>query len=227
MEQKAVLCDSSSLISLTDGDLDHVLLFLKKNFPINFYIPPSVEEEMVTRPIKSDLKEYLFSAIRLKKQMRDGIITKVDSDVKAETDKILKMANNIFFVRGQPMRLMHEGEAEMVAMAKSLAISTLLVDERTTRLLIENPFQLKSHLEQEFKVNVMVQKTNLTNLAEYVKGMEVIRSSEIVVLAYENRYFDDYGDMHVAILRAALYRLKYSGCSIRFQEIEDFVRGLK
>lgn len=224
MHDNDILCDSSSLISLTDADLDGVLLFLKKHFYIKFLIPPSVEYEMVERPIKSDLREYLFSAIKIKKNISDGIITKIDADIQAETNNILRIANNTFFVKGKPLRIVHTGEAEMIAMAQKLATKNLLVDERTTRMLIESPIRLKSHLEDEFKVNVMVQKSNLVAFSEIVKDMNIIRSSELVVLSYENKFFDVYNSMRQDALRAALYKLKYSGCSVSFEEINSFMK---
>src|SRR3989338_3608281 len=222
-----ILCDSSSLISLTDSDLESIIPFLQKKFPIRFLIPPSVEYEMVTRPIDSDLREFLFSAFKIKKDINNGVITKVSLDVDEETQKLLRIANNIFFAKGKPLRIVHLGEAAMIATAKKLDVNTLLIDERTTRMLIENPFQLKSNFENEFKVNIMMQKKNLNDFIDYVRGMEIIRSSEIVILGYENDFFEGYNDLKVDALRAALYKIKYSGCSVSFEEINSFIGTVK
>ena len=227
MEDQYILCDASSLISLTDADLDSLIPYLKKHFHVQFLIPPSVEEEMVTRPIKKNLREYLYSALKIKKSIRDMELTKVSHDVTSETQKLLNAANSTFFAKGRPLRLVHYGEAEIIATAKKLGTPSLLIDERTTRLFIESPLTLKTHLEQEFNVNIMVQKSNLDFVSSFVDQMKVIRSSELIILGYENHFFDSYEDMKRDVLTAALYKIKYSGCSIGFDEIDSFTRKVK
>ena len=228
MEKIDVLCDSSSLISLTDSCLDNILGFLANNFNIRFIIPNSVEDESVNRPLTSHIRQYSFSALKIKKAINDNIIVKVKNgqETHPTVDSILYMTNNMFFVRGKPLKLVHLGEAEMIALAEELDVNSILIDERTTRMLIEAPFQLKEHLEEEFSTNVMVNRDNLTKFSDLTKGMEAIRSTELLILAYENGYFDGFGEIKRDVLEAALYKLKFSGCSIRFDEITDFMKSI-
>jgi hypothetical protein len=141
MKTRDILCDSGSLISLTAACLDRLLYFFHENYHLRFIIPPSVEYESVRRPLESNLRKYLFSAIRIKNAIDDGVIVKVDADVAARTTKFMDAANNMYFARGKPLRLIQQGETEMVALAKTLGVEYILIDERTTRMLIEAPLK--------------------------------------------------------------------------------------
>lgn len=227
MKQKDVLVDAGVLISLTSGCLDNLLYFFAENYNVRFIIPPSVEYEAVTMPLKKNIRKYLFSAIRIKNAIDDGVVVVVDAKVGSDTNQLMNTANNMFYVRGKPMRLIQKGETEMLALAKELGIEYILVDERTTRMLIEAPIQLKEHLQEEFRVNVMVNKKNLMYLTSEIAPLKVLRTSELVMLAYEKGYFKHFTNLSRNALEAALFKIKYSGCSISFDEIYDYLSGVK
>ncbi|VVC03391.1 Uncharacterised protein [Candidatus Bilamarchaeum dharawalense] len=222
-----VLCDSGALITLTAGCLDSVLYFFAENYNVRFIIPPSVEYETVTRPLQSDLRKHLFSAIRLKDAIDDGVIVVVDAKIESEARRFMNAANNMFYIKGKPVRLIHYGESEMLVLSKELGINTILIDERTTRLLIEAPFKLKEHLEREFSVNVMINKNGFRDMASQISELKSLRSSELVMLAYENGYFKSFQKLQKEALEAALYKMKYAGCSIGFDEITDYLSSVK
>ncbi|MBI2079594.1 hypothetical protein HYT84_02425 [Candidatus Micrarchaeota archaeon] len=226
MQTKDVLCDSSSLISLTDSGLESTLYFLHQKFNSRFIIPPSVEYECITRPLDNHVKQYAFSALKIKKALNDKVLTKIDSDVESLANEVLRLTNTMLYVRGKPLKLVHLGEAEMIALAKELGVTNILIDERTTRMLIEAPFRIKEHLEQEFGVNILLNSENLRKFSEIVKGMQAIRSSELLIISYENNYLDSFGDLKKDALAAALHKLKFSGCSIRFDEIEAYIHSI-
>jgi hypothetical protein len=168
----------------------------------------------------------VFSARKIQKAIRDGVLTRVEKEVTL-TEKILQYANNLFFMRGKALPLVHRGEAEMLALANEIGVSTLLLDERTTRMLIEAPFRIKEHLEVEFNVNIMVDKNSLAGFADLTKNVNIIRASELIVIAYEKGFLDQFGEEKSAVLQAALYKIKYAGCSIRFDEIDEFINSLR
>jgi hypothetical protein len=224
---KDVLCDSGVLISLTAGCLDGILHFFAEKHDMRFVIPPSVEYESVTKPLRSDLKKHLFSAIRIKGAIEDGVVVVIDAKVEDKAQRIMNSANNLFYVKGKPLRLIHLGESEMLALALELGIPNILIDERTTRMLIEAPFRLKEHLEKEFSVNVMVNKNSYRELVSKISPLKALRSSELVMLAYENGYFKNFEDLQKSALEAALYKMKFSGCSISFDEIKNYVSMVK
>ena len=91
-------------------------------------------------------------------------------------------------------------------------------------MLIEAPYKIKEHLAEELGVNVMVDKKSLSEFTSFTKGMTAIRSSELVMVAYENGFFDHFNDLKKQALEAALFKVKYSGCSLRFYEREEYMR---
>ena len=223
--RKQIICDSSSLISLTEACLLDILYLFSEKYNVDFVIPPSVEEEIVERPLRIEMRAYRLSALRMKKAIKDGVLLKVNADTERDAEFLLKIANSMFFSRGRPIHLIDKGEAEMIALANFLDVNYLLMDERTTRMLIEAPFKLKEHLEEELSSVVMLNKKNYRLFTDYVKNMEVIRSVDLVAVGYSVGYFDGFEGRKEA-LSAALYKLKYSGCSVGFDEIERFLRSL-
>ncbi len=228
MKTKDLVCDTSSFISLTSSCLLEIIYFLTEKCKVRFIIPPGVEDEAILYPMSKGIKKYLFSAIRIKDAINDGVIIRTEEErTVLEAELIMKLANNLFYMRGKPITLIQRGESEMLALALELDVKNILVDERTTRLLIEAPFKLKDHMEEEFGVNVMVNRHNMEELSKRIGNMSVIRSSELVILAYEYGFFDKYQNMEKTALEAALYRIKFSGCSIGFGEIEQCLSQVK
>jgi hypothetical protein len=227
VEGKYVLCDSSSLISLTGSCLDSLLYYFRDNFGTRFLIPQSVEYEAVTRPLSLRTKIYCFSALRIKDMINDEVIEVLQEDAKAETKELMDIGNKIFYARGRPIRLIHLGETEMLAIAKKLQVNSLLMDERTTRVLVESPVSLAKHFEKEFHTNVMVNKKNLSSFAEKVGRMDVIRTTELAYLASENGFFKNFEGLESQAVEAALYKLKFSGCAISFRELEEYSRMME
>lgn len=218
---QSLVCDASSLISLTDSCFIHAIYFLKKKHKGKFLIPPSVERECIDSPMM--LRQHAIYALRLKRAVMEGIISAVPLADRKKVQEIRWVANNTFYAGGTPLRLLHEGEAEMLALSRETGVDNLLVDERTTRMLIEDPELLRSHLEHEFGRPIAADETNLSSFARFTKGMRLFRSSELLLLAYERGYFADYGELEQEAIEAALYRLKYSGCAIGMREIDEYV----
>jgi len=224
MKSGDIICDSSSLISLADSCLLPALRTIKDHLKGNIYISPRVEGESITRP--RGIKEYSLAALRLKQALADGTITLIDSGrADAETAQIMNHANRIFSIGKKPMKILHEGEAEMLALAKELDVSNILMDERTTRMLTESPDALKKHFEKEFRQTVRVSESDLQWFTRITKDISIFRSSEIVVAAYELGFFRKYRGTEKEMLKAALYALKFAGCGISFKEIENFLKG--
>ncbi len=228
MRKKDIVCDSGSFISLTSSCLSEILYFFSNKHNVRFVIPPGVGEEAVDYPLRKGIKRYLFSAIRINDAINDGVIVKVESErVSPEANRIMELANNLFYIRGKPLKLIQLGESETLALATDLGVDSLLIDERTTRMLIEAPFRLKEHLEKEFGINVMVNKKNLQELSERIGHFNVIRSSELVTVAYDYGFFNRFEKMEKLAYEAALYRIKFSGCSIGFDEIKECLKQVK
>jgi hypothetical protein len=226
MKEKAIVCDASSIISLTDACLAHAIYFLKEKTGMQFLVPKSVVMECVDRPLSIKNKEYRFSALKIKDMINDGILETVDADVSKKTEELGKIGNSIYFARGKPLKLVHLGELEMIALAEELGVRNVLMDERTARLMIEAPENLKEHLKKELHVNIMVNAKNLEKFSGFSEGMSVIRSTEALIVAYERGFLKHFDDIEKEVAEAALYRLKYSGCAISFSEIEEYMGGV-
>lgn len=226
MAGKDFICDSSAIISLTDACLAHVFYFLKEKAGAKFLVPKSVVQECVDKPLHIPNRDYRFSALKIKDMLNDGILERVDADVSKRTAELDRVANTVFFARGQPLRLMHMGETEMIALAEELDISNVLMDERTARLMIEAPLNLKGHLEKELRVNIMVNRESLQKMQELTKGMSVVRSTEALIVAYEKGFLKHFDEIEKEVAEAALYRLKSAGCAISFREIEEYMKGV-
>ena len=221
--RKDIVCDSSALISLADsciyGSIRHVL----RKFPISFIITDVIEYECIIHPLNLVTKEYALSALRIKDALQKGDLVKagITPAVAAKCDEMLKAANNIFFAQGKPITLVQAGEIEVLALAHEMGIKRIMMDERTTRLLIEAPLKIKAHFEREFRTLVMVNKENLAKFSDFVNGVEVFRSTEFLSFAYLHGFLDEYGTLKQNVYSAALYKLKYSGCSISYEEIRE------
>ena len=227
MKEKYLLCDSSTLISLTASCLEGLIYFFKDKHGVHTMIPRSVQKETVDTPLSLATKEYCFSAIRIKEMINDGVVEVVNDDVSAETNKMMDIANKVFYAHGSPVTLMHTGETEMLALAKKLEVTSILIDERTTRILIDDPNSMTQHLQDEFRTSIMVNRQNLAQLAGIVRGMDVIRSTELAFVGYDKGFFDHFDALKNQAAEAALYKLKYAGCAISFKEIEQYVGKMK
>ncbi len=227
MKTRDIVVDSGVLISLTSITLEGIFRFFSEKHNVRFLIPPSVVSECVDYPIENRVKRYLFSALKIKELIDEGILIGLTDSSTKKAQEFKKAANNCYFASGKPLELVGSGEAEVLASSVDLDVPYVLVDERTTRLLVESPLLLKKHLEDEFSVNIMVNKENLRAISSTYSQLNLLRSCELVVLAYEKGFFDHFGDLKKDALEAALFSVKYSGCSMSFDEIAEFMKTVK
>lgn len=223
MKGSYVICDSSSLISLTSSCLENLMYFFKDNFGTRFIMPKSVEHESVERPLSFKTKVHWFSALRIKDMINDGTMEIVSDGLKDETRELLQLGNKIFYARGKPVNILHLGETEMLALANKLNVDAVLMDERTTRVLVEEPLVLRDHLQEEFGTNIMVNKKALSDFSSKMREVSVMRSTELLYVAYEHGFLGNFEGIEAEAAEAALYKLKYSGCAISFRELEGYL----
>lgn len=220
--RKVVLCDSSSLISITNSCLIDMLYFFSKSHSVEFIVPQAVEREIIERPLAISMKAYELSAMRMKRALEDRVLEMSRYETLDSAKRIMDTANTMFYARAHPVHLVDLGEADMIALAKEIDADVVLMDERTTRMLLESPFVLKDHMEKELGVNVMVNKRSFDSFKESSEGLKVIRSAELASVAYGAGYFSTYSDPK-KMLESTLYSLKYGGCSIGFDEIDEIL----
>lgn len=224
INNNSIVCDSSSLISLAQSCFLDVIPFLNQRMYGSFIYPKMVRVESIERPISA--KNHALRALRLREYEELNIIKFLDIDVEKETKEIMSMANHIFESKNKAIHIVDAGEAAQIALARKLNINTLVIDERTTRTLLEAPLKLKEHLERESRKPVEINQKLFNSFLEKAGRFNIIRSSELIILAYEYGYFDKYGKEKNIALESGLFTLKFSGCSLSYEEINDFMREL-
>ncbi|MBS3060861.1 MAG: hypothetical protein J4432_05140 [DPANN group archaeon] len=213
-----IVCDASSLISLSDNCLFKVLLGLSKN--VEFIIPPGVLGEIIENPMHS--KRFELKAIMMKDYLTSGAI-KVSNNkgIQDKTERIINVSNQLLMHKKRPIKIIHQGEAEAIACLQDRDLRYLLIDERTTRLLIEDTDQLKDYIENRTGLKLTVNEKSRRELEPYITGINVVRSAELLAYAHEQGLLEEYGKHG---FEAALWALKFSGCSITNSEIDEYLR---
>lgn len=229
-KMKILLFDSSSLVSMAMNGLLDELVKLKSVFDGKFIIPLEVRREIIDRPL--EIKKFELEALRLKKLVMDkvlefpSVLGISDSEISTKTKEYLDKANNIFLdkKRNSGVHLIDSGETACIALSKILSAkkieNIIVIDERTTRMLGENPEGMKKFLEQKFHTKITLQNQNF----ELFKGLKFIRSTELIFLAYKKGFINLNSAPKEKILDALLYGLKFKGCSISDAEIEEMKR---
>lgn len=222
---KTVICDSSALISLADTCFVDVLGELKRTSGADFIISEDVKAECIDHPLR--MKSHTLPAIRLQLAINEGVLRLADTaPIRKATDDILWLANNIYYSGDRPVPVLHRGEAQALALASQNGLGSILIDERTTRVLIEDPESLGRHLHEELGVPLRTNSKYLDRFAQLTGNMELFRSSELLIIAYEKGYFRKFNGLEKQAIEAALYGLKFAGCSIGFEEIEEYTKSI-
>lgn len=223
--RKIIIFDASTLISFAMACLLEDLKKLKAGFDGHFLITEDIKSEIVDKPIK--IKRFELEALKI----QDLIDTKVlempevvgvkSSEISERTKKVLEITNNTFIGKKKEIELIDLGEASCLALNRILAEkkidSVLAVDERTTRMLCEKPEDLRKFLEKKFHTKIIARKENF----KIYKGIKVIRSVELVYIAYKKGLIKLKGKK---VLDALLWAVKFKGCSVSGEDIEEMQR---
>ncbi|MDP2672190.1 MAG: hypothetical protein Q8O84_00060 [Nanoarchaeota archaeon] len=220
--QKVLIFDSSSLISLSLNGLLEELKKLKKIFNGEFIITKEVKREVIDEPIK--MKMYELEALKIQNLIDEGCLNmpdKIGIQDKEITNlmfKLMNLANTMFIGNGNEIQLIQKGETSCLALSKLLndkkIKNVLVIDERTLRMLVEKPENLKELLEKKLHTNIKLRKGNF----QQFKDFKIIRSAELMYVAYKKGLINLKGK---EVLDALLYALKFKGCAISFDEIEE------
>lgn len=215
-----IVVDSSSIISLAMNCMCSVL----ESLGAVFAVTPKVYDEIVSRP--SGNRRFALEAMRIQRLVSSGIV--VVEEPKGRVDEeLLSAANRVYSIRGRDLKIIHPAESEVLGLAIETGAEAILIDERTTRLLLEDPYQLKELLSYRNRAEVRVSQEWLRRLQAVAPKMPLIRSSEVVAVAYEKGVLTRLYDVEdKSVLDAALSALKFSGCSISWEEIEEYRKAV-
>ena len=221
---KSLVFDSSSLITIAMNNLIWILEPLKKKFKGEFCISTSVRSEILDVPLKG--KKFKLEAMQLRAEVQKGIICLREDITKEELLKVQRIVNNIYHAKDRSMKVLHEGEIGALLLAKKLNADALVIDERSTRMLVESPRDLAKVLQNKLHTPVKINEKALKEFSEMFKDVKIIRSVELGLVAYELGLFDKYAENGVKkdVLDGVLWAMKLRGCSITNKEIEEILK---
>jgi predicted nucleic acid-binding protein len=224
---KPIIFDTSPIISITMNNLLWLFGNLERRFDGKFYITKAVKEELVDKPLNT--KKYEFEALQVLQTIKRGIFKVItDNTITEKTKFLLDLANSCFLAHNNPIQIVHFAEIETLAAALHLKSNIIVVDERTTRLLIEDPKKLAFILKHKLHTKITINQKALKEFTRLVKGIKVIRSIEIVTIAYELGLLDSYipnmPDGRKRLLDSILWGVKLDGCSVSRREIDQIIK---
>ena len=224
---KSIVFDTGPIISLAVNDLLWILEPLSKRFDGKFYISEAVKRELVDKPMK--IKRFKFEALRVMRYVDDRILNVMNvGELRERTEYLLNLANTCFKVHNRWIKIVHYAEMESLAAATMLNSDALVIDERTTRVLIEEPERLKNIMESKLHIKISVNYKNIKAFQEKIRQIKLIRSVELVAVSYElgllDRYLPNIKNAKKELLDSVLWGLKLNGCAISSSEIEKLVK---
>ena len=219
---KAIIFDSGVLISFSMNGITDLIKKLREIFKGKFLITTEIKQEIIDTPIK--IKKFELEALKLKALLDEGVLEFPgsvgikDSEIEKNDKEFLKVANSTFKGKEKDIHLLDHGEASCLALSKILTKkgvkNVLAIDERTTRMLVEKPENLKSIFEKKMNTKITIKKENL----KFFKGFKIIRSAELVYVAYKKGLVKIKDPL---VLDALLYAVKFKGAAISGDEIEE------
>ena len=224
---KSLVFDAGPVISMAMNNLLWVLEPLKKKFNGKFCITEAVRKELVDRPLET--KKFKFEAIQVERLIENGVLDIIDNDfIREKTPKLLNTANEIFEAYNNYIKIVHYAEISVIAAAVSLNAEAIVIDEKTTRFLMENPRMIVEILKKTLHTPIGINENNLKEFNKATINLKAIRSIEIVAVAYELGLLDNYitklPDARKNLLESVLWGVKLNGCAVSKEEIEQIVR---
>ena len=218
-----IFFDTGPIITLVTSRLWWILPKLKQQIKGTFYITPAVKRELVDRPLET--KRFEFEALQAWKLLRDGVLEVYSAVPQPKVNELRNMANESFLVKNKSIDIMQEGEMEVVASAVAAKASAVIIDERTLRLSIENPQAVRHLLEHRFQNEVTCKPDLIKGFSKALQGVPILRSTELVALAYRLGWLDEYipplkGGRSV-LLESVLWATKVNGAAVSEEEIEE------
>lgn len=224
---KSLVFDAGPIISLTTNNLLWLIQKLKQRYGGDFLIPKEVQYELVDKPL--EIKIFKFEALEVMNEIRKGNLKVVsEPKIQALKQELLSMANGCYSAKGVSIKLVHEGEMASLATALVYNSDAVVIDERTTRELIENPEGLARLMEKRLKTKVTINSACVDRIREKIGGLKIIRSVELAMAGFELGWFDEYlpldKDARKTLIEAILWGIKMRGAAISQEEIDRIVR---
>ncbi len=223
---KYLIFDAGPLINFSMNGLLDSFEKLKQTFKGEFLITKEVKKEIIDHP--KTVKRFKLGAIRLEQLYNKGVFKLADinqeevDELRRLRDNFLQKANSMFKTKKRDVHLLDKGECAALALSTILKRKNnedvpLVIDERTTRILCENPENLKKLMEKKLHTSI---KAN-TSSYDLFKGFKIIRSTELAYMIHKRGLFKLD---HPKAFEAIVYGLKFKGCSISEKEVQALSR---
>jgi len=224
--QKSIVLDSGPVISLTTSNLLNLLDIYTKKYGFEFIITPFVKNELVDEPLTTKRFEYEALLVMNEIKKKNLTIAKQTKELSNKTKELLHIANSIILVNGNPISIIHSAEIEVIAYCLLNKIGLVCIDERSMRLLIEDADLLAKIIGKRLHKKTSIDKAKAEQFKEITKDIKIIRSSELVIKAFEHKLLDlDINVKKSEILKAMLWSLKLHGCTISEKEINQIIKA--
>lgn len=233
---KSLVFDTSPIISIVTNNLLWVLQELKKRFEGEFLIPEAVKREVIDTPLKS--KKFKLEAMQLLSFITAGNLRIYQppnpKKFQEHSLSLLNLANKMFVSHGSHIQIVHLAEIEAIALAKELNADACVVDERTLRVIIEDPPKLAELLSRKLHTHIDINEDVMKLFKKATQGINIIRSTELMATAYDLGILEEYMardgvlikhlNPRRTLLEGLLWGLKLRGCSISQDEINDIMK---
>ena len=224
---KSLAFDTGPIISLATNNLLFILEPLKKKFNGNFFITDAVKRELIDKPIET--KKFKFEALQVERLIEKNVLEVIDSGaIRNDSVKLLNLTNETFKAYNNPLKIVHFAEMSAVAAALQQKSEAIVVDEKTTRLFIENPRLVVEILRRTLHTPININESNLRAFRQMTSQIKVIRSIELVAVAFElgilNEYLTNIPDAKRKLLESVLWGVKLNGCAVSEQEINQLMK---
>ncbi len=222
-KEKVLFFDAGPLISLAMSRLLFILPALKEKFGGRFLITPAVQQEVIEKPMS--IRRFQFEALEIQKLIRDGVLEVHPGISQTKIKAATSLANKSFKVGKKWMEIIQTGEMETLLASQMINDAPVVMDERTMRLLLEDEKSLQQVLERRNKHEVIMDFGAVQRFREQLGKPCILRSVELVALAFELGLLDAYlpsgRNAKRVLLAAVLWNVKYNGSAITEHEITE------
>jgi len=223
--KKTIVLDAGPVISLTTSNLLYLLDIFSKKYGIQFLITPFVKNELVDEPLTT--KRFELEAILVMNEIskRNISVVSQSKELSKKTDDLLNIANSIILVNNEPISVVHSAEVEVISYCLLNDVELVCVDERSMRLLVENPELLAKIIGNRLHKPTSVNKEKAAQFRKLTGNLKMIRSSELVIKAMQKNLIKLNVEIEShEILKAMLWSLKLHGCAISEKEINNIIK---
>lgn len=219
---KSIFFDSSTLISMATACTLEPFVKLQRDFGGDFAITPTVKAETIDKALRT--LRFKYEGIRLNALLKSGALKLYpEKKFSDEIYELRELMNKTFSAWGRTVTIVHPGEISALVVALEQGADAYAVDERTTRLLVEDPEEVAKLMSSKLHTPVNIDKGNLKELKRKLSGLPVIRSTELALAAFEKGYFEAKSR---DVLEGVLWALKLNGCAITKNEINSYLRKI-